>query len=318
MSIFRHLDKRKKLSIYAKALTTKKTKLLEENFDVVLEAFPCICCTTMQIADCLPLQKDMFDLVIIDEASQCDIASCLPCLYRAKKALVVGDEKQLKHMSWLEKSKEQSFFIKNNVSEDMQLIWKYRQNSFFDFASYYAEKSILLNIQYRSPSNLMDFSNKEFYNGCIESHRKAEDLSLIKIYVSGQVDENNCNYAEMREVLALIKRYAEHRCTIGVLSPFRNQVDLITKEVAKAFPYEMIKKNEITVSTIEGFQGDEKDIIIASWCVADNSPYQSSTFINNANRFNVAITRAKDIMINLYSTDNIKSDLLKRYLERID
>ena len=94
----------------------------------------------------------------------------------------------------------------------------------------------------------MDFSNQEFYNGCIKSHKQAEDLAITKFYVSGQVDKNNCNHAEMREVLALIKNYADSGRTIGILSPFRNQVDLITKEIAKKFTYEQIKKNSCTFS----------------------------------------------------------------------
>ena len=53
----------------------------------------------------------MFDVAIIDEASQCDIASCFPILFRAKRAVIVGDDKQLPHLSFLGGEKQ-----KNNPS----------------------------------------------------------------------------------------------------------------------------------------------------------------------------------------------------------
>lgn len=71
------------------------------------------------------------------------------------------------------------------------------------------------------------------------------------------------------------------------------------------------------VSTAYGFQGSQKDIMLVSWCVADNSPYQSFTFINNKNVFNVGTSRAIEKIINVYSTKNIKSDLMRRYFEYI-
>jgi superfamily I DNA and/or RNA helicase len=314
-------DKRKRLIIHSKALVTSKRtareKLLKEDFSPILEAFPCWCCTTMQISESLPLIRGMFDLVIIDEASQCDIASSIPIFFRAKKALVVGDEKQLKHISWLEKSKEQSFLTKHNVSEDLQLIWRYRTNSLFDFASYYAEKSILLDIQYRSPKNVMEFANNQFYNGAITSFKGDEETALRKILINGKIDEKGVNQAEIERIIHLIKSN-RHKGSIGILSPFRTQVTAIEKAIIDNFSYDEIKANKITVGTAHSFQGDEKDIMIISWVIADNSPYQSQTFVNNDNLFNVAITRGKEQVINLYSTNNLKDTLLKKYLDSIN
>lgn len=315
-SLLVNSDSRKRLIIHSKALLTNKRmareKLLKEDFSPILEAFPCWCCTTMQLSESLPLEKGMFDLVIIDEASQCDIASCVPALYRAKKALVVGDEKQLKHMSWLEKSKEQSFLTKHKVPENLQLIWRYRSNSVFDFANYYAEKSILLNIQYRSPKNIVEFANREFYNGAIDSYKQAEKNALIKIAVNGSIDDKGVNSDEVKEVIRLVKSYLNQGKSIGILSPFRNQVNAIEKAIMENFTIDEIKNNGITVGTAHTYQGEEKDIMILSWCVAKNSPYQSWTFINNANLFNVAITRGKEKVVNLYSAE--KESLLKKYL----
>ena len=76
----------------------------DKHFAAILELLPCWCVNSLKIADAIPLKQDMFDVAIIDEASQCDIASSLPVLYRAKKAVVIGDNKQLKHISFLAKN----------------------------------------------------------------------------------------------------------------------------------------------------------------------------------------------------------------------
>ena len=102
--------KRRRIKVHAMSLVERRKNLQsrileEEDFRPLLEAFPCWCVTTYAVSDSLPLKPGMFDVAIIDEASQCDIASCFPILYRAKKTVVVGDDKQLPHLSFLEKPK---------------------------------------------------------------------------------------------------------------------------------------------------------------------------------------------------------------------
>ena len=109
-SLLKDQVKRQRLFIHSKSLIERKkslqNRLLEaEDFKPLLEAFPCWCVTTYAVSGSLPLKPGLFDVAIIDEASQCDIASCFPILYRAKKAVIVGDDKQLPHLSFLEKAK---------------------------------------------------------------------------------------------------------------------------------------------------------------------------------------------------------------------
>ena len=319
-------DKRKELILQSKIAIekkiNKKEKLLDRDFSAVLEAFPCWCVTTQQLSGVLPLQENMFDLVIIDEASQCDIASCLPALYRAKKCVCVGDPKQLRHLSWLEKSKEQSFMTKNNVPAELQLIWSYRVNSVFDFLNFYAEESILLNEYYRGYANLFDFANNEFYNGQIKLMKEAKSDCLVKKNVNGSIVDG-VNKKEAQEIINEIKRIIAE-CeknnevkTIGVLSPIRKQCDYITKELINSVSYDLLVKYEIVIGTSHALQGSEKDIILLSWVYADNSPYQTLTFINKPELFNVAITRAKEKLINYYSTENLGDTLIQKYLTSI-
>lgn len=172
--------KRQRLFVHSKSLVERKknlqNRLLEtEDFKPLLEAFPCWCVTTYAVSGSLPMKPGLFDVVIIDEASQCDIASCFPILFRAKKAVVVGDDKQLPHLSFLEKAKEQSFLSQYGITDRYQLMWRFRTNSMFDLANYYSMHPVLLDEHFRSLPPIINYSNKEFYGGRIKVMRRNDN-----------------------------------------------------------------------------------------------------------------------------------------------
>ena len=107
--------------------------------------------------------------------------------------------------------------------------------------------------------------------------------------------------------------------SIGIVSPFRAQVDQLQISVNRVLSDFMIKKHQIEIGTAHTFQGDEKDIIIASWAFADNSFPQSLMFLQKPNLFNVAITRAKKQMINFISKKptSLPEGLFRRYISYI-
>ena len=295
---------------------TKKDEIMKRiDFDVILEAFPCYCITSYEISNVLPLRKDMFDLVLFDESSEMDIASSIPVLYRAKKAVIVGDNKQLVSLNWLDNKKNESFLSKNEVSEELKLVWNYRTNSLFDFAQYYSQKCILLNEQYRMPANLFEFSNKHFYGDKIKSIKKADNEALKKVFVadSRTMEGKTVNFQEAKQIILELKKEEYRNKSVFVLSPFKHQVELIDKLVNEVFK----NRDNIKVMTFNESQGNEADVVLISWTVVDNTPHQCMTFINNENRFNVGITRAKSKLINYYSTNKLKG-LLKEYLSEID
>ncbi|MBQ8635559.1 AAA family ATPase [bacterium] len=328
--------KRRRLTIHAKSLTSRKTnlqnKILEkEDFKPLLNAFPCWCTTTYAISNSLPLKPAMFDVVIIDEASQCDIASCIPVLFRAKKAIIVGDDKQLPHLSFLEKAKEQSFLSQYNIDERYQLTWRFRDNSMFDLANYYSTTPVLLDEHFRSPAPIIDFSSKEFYGGKIKimsPNINTGEIVELNIVRDGKVDHDATrNVPECEEVVKtiqelIIKDRDENQgepVSIGVISPFRAQVDLIKKAILKVFDGDTISKHKIDVGTAHTFQGDERDIMLLSWTFAPNSHNQSLIFAQKPNLFNVAITRARHKLINFISRDinELPEGLLRNYLEYV-
>ena len=333
--LLRDQVKRQRLIIHTKAIVERKKNLQnrlleEEDFTPLLEAFPCWCVTTYAVSGSLPMKSGLFDVAIIDEASQCDIASCFPILFRAKKAVIVGDDKQLSHLSFLEKAKEQSFLSQYNIPDKYQLMWRFRTNSMFDLANYYSTNPVLLDEHFRSYYPIIQFSNQEFYGNRIRIMTKdsgTNDVLELHRVLDGKVDSDATR--NMPECEAVLKRVHEliledegndeHPVSIGIISPFRGQVDLIQKALCKVLTETTIRKHQIEVGTAHTFQGDERDVMILSWAVAENSFVQSLTFLQKPNLFNVAITRARKKLITYISRDpkELPSGLLKDFLEYV-
>lgn len=324
-------SKRQRLIVHSRSLVSKKqhlqNRLLEkEDFKPLLAAFPCWCATTYAISNSIPLKSGMFDVVIIDEASQCDIASCFPVLYRAKKAVIVGDDKQLPHLSFLEKAKEQSFLNQYGIEDKYQLMWRFRTNSMFDLANYYSTSPVLLDEHFRSTKPIIEFSSSEFYGGRIKIMKPylscggaIEVVTVQNAKVDYDATRNHVEaealIAKLRDIIAADQ--GEKSVSIGIVSPFRAQVDLIKRDILRHFDGETILKHQIEVGTAHTFQGDERDIMLASWAIAPNSKFQSLMFLQKPNLFNVAITRARKKIINFVSRDvsDLPVGLLRDYLE---
>lgn len=325
--------KRQRLFVHSKSLVERKknlqNRLLEtEDFKPLLEAFPCWCVTTYAVSGSLPMKPGLFDVVIIDEASQCDIASCFPILFRAKKAVVVGDDKQLPHLSFLEKAKEQSFLSQYGITDRYQLMWRFRTNSMFDLANYYSMHPVLLDEHFRSLPPIINYSNKEFYGGRIKVMRRNDNSKKVLetvVVPDGKVDFDATR--NLPEIEALVKRLHEivvederknpdNPVSIGIISPFRAQVEQLKISVAKVLSEHMMEKHQIEIGTAHTFQGDERDIILISWAYANNSFPQSLIFLQKPNLFNVAITRARYQMINFISKDprELPEGILRSYL----
>ena len=336
--LLRDRIKRQRLYVHTKALVERKKNLQnrlleEEDFKPLLEAFPCQCVTTYAVSGSLPMKPGLFDVAIIDEASQCDIASCIPILFRAKKAVIVGDDKQLPHLSFLENAKEQSFLSQYDIPDKYRLMWRFRTNSMYDLAGYYCMTPVLLDEHFRSLPPIIDFSNKEFYGGGLRIMTKNDDnikvLELCRVPL-GKVDGDATR--NIPEIEAVIEKLHEiiirdeankgkdyKPVSIGIISPFRSQVEAIKKSLMKSFSDATLQRHQIDVGTAHTFQGDERDVIIMSWAIADNSFAQSLSFLQKPNLFNVAVTRARKQCISFLSKDpdSFQAGLMRDYIEHI-
>ena len=127
-----------------------------------------------EIASCLPMQKDVFDVAIVDEAAQCDIASCLPIFQRAKKIIVAGDTNQLRHLSFLSEKQMNVFQKEHQITDPIR--FNFRKKSLLDFTIENIAKGdqiVLLNEHYRSLPEIIQFSNELFYGSTLRimTHR---------------------------------------------------------------------------------------------------------------------------------------------------
>ncbi|CAM1351628.1 AAA domain-containing protein [Tenacibaculum halocynthiae] len=297
-----------------------KEQLFESiSFKYLLECLPIWISKSTDISNTLPLENDIFDVVIIDEASQSDIATMIPVIARAKKVVVVGDPKQLKHVSFLSSSSMENVALDLGLVHDID-VFNYRKNSFLDYVIQRVNTQAnihFLDEHYRSVPSIIDYSNDKFYDG------KLKVMSDIKIhqtktavhwhYVKGIKDKKGFNIEEASQLLKDIEIIIEEErelqsaiCTsIGILSPFRDQVNYLKKKLEE-FDISTIKKHKISVGTPFDFQGEERDVMFISFAIDDNTSNMVFQYLNREDVFNVSITRAKSKQ-NLYYSFSPKS-----------
>ncbi len=271
--------------------------------------------TSLSAKGRIPLNKDVFDLVVFDESSQCDIASALPLLYRAKQAVVIGDPKQLSHISSISKKQDERLLEKYGLL-DTHSDWAYSYNSLFDLAAGLSGGTGIVDLRdhYRSHADIISFSNEFFYEGRLRiatrydslKRPKGEDVGVRWINIEGRAAKapsgsGSQNKQEAESVVAELRRLFKqgYKGTIGVVSPFRAQANLIRKLVNDDSELSMwLSTCDFISETVHKFQGDERDIIIFSPVVSKGMPRGSTLFLQKTgNLFNVAITRARAMLI---------------------
>lgn len=291
------------------AIWSKYYDLLQK----VSKILSCWAVTLLSLRGRVPFQSAFFDLVIIDEASQCDIASSLPLLYRAKRAVVIGDNNQLTHISSIHKQHDMALLTKHNLEQDY-LSWSYTGNSLFGLAQTSCNSSdiIALKDHHRSHADIINFSNQEFYDGTLRIATNYRTLTSIASEaalqwrdVSGFVESppsgGSYNRTEAQAIIDELRRLVStgFRGSIGIVTPFKAQKShieaLLNQERAL---YERLLHHEFLVDTVHKFQGDERDIILFSPVLSTGMSEGSRYFLRNTGKlFNVAITRARSILI---------------------
>lgn len=276
---------------------------------------PCWAVTSLSAKGNVPLEKGIFDLLVIDEASQCDIASILPLLYRAKRAVIIGDRKQLGHISSISKTFDESLVSKFGVD----FRWSYSSASLYDLAQgmVNTDNIVALRDHHRSFEDIIDFSNEEFYDGRLRVTTNYSKLVVPEKdqpgirwnNVIGEVvslTSGSCyNLNEAEAVVDEIRHLVEnnYKGSVGVVTPFRAQAEKIRKiiEQDKNLYENLAYRNQtesLIVDTVHKFQGDERDLILFSTVISKNSKQSHIRFLENTgNLFNVAITRARAILV---------------------
>lgn len=299
----------------------RKEKLSKKiNYDAVLKAFPVWLVRANDVSRVLPLKKEAFDILIIDEASQCDIPSVLPLIQRAKKVVIVGDTKQLTHISFISKAFERA--SKAQVPDDLKHLCQHRDRSILHLVQDHLDPQdrVQLNEHFRSQFPIIAFSNQQFYNERLDILTKrpisvAEHVQFVKTNgkrVKGANEEEAKAILDKIQAIIIAEKDLPNalKTSIGILSPFRKQVDFLFEQLVETFKINEIKAHKIIVGTAFTFQGNERDVMLLSFCLDNEALGGSFTFLNRKDVFNVSITRARNVQYIYHSFDpsRLKTD----------
>ena len=316
--------------------TTQEKLFSSINFAIVLKVLPIWLVKMSDIYKVLPLVKELFDYVIIDEATQCDTASSIPILQRGKNAIITGDPNQLRHFSFISKSQQTIFKEKYDIIGFDENLTDYKNKSLLDVVSDNAKSNkqfVFLNEHYRSLPAIIRFSNKNFYNSLLKIMTSLPNLSpnegIEMIKCNGKRIKAGYNIEETEKIIEIVEKIINSEqnlnknvcSTIGILSPFRDQVEYISKQISTKFTLTNIQKHRLSINTPYGFQGDERDIMILSFAVDNDSNHMSFRYLSKFEVFNVSITRAKvhQYIIHSVNTNLLKTDsLLGQYIESFE
>ncbi|MFA7654333.1 MAG: AAA domain-containing protein [Candidatus Magasanikbacteria bacterium] len=317
------------------------------NFNAILDLIPVWIMELDDASRIIPLEPGLFDYVILDEASQCNVAYTLPVMYRTNKVLFVGDSEQMRDSTIMFKSNRifDELAHRYQIPEERQIkATGSAVQSVLDIAYKRGFMENQLRCHYRSAAELIGFSNEYFYKP------KGKELIPVnsnyltykdtnRVMIIHDVDQSieneisdSINVAEANAILDLFKELrADERYngkSIGILSFFNAQAtyirDLFEKEGFKE------ENDNYKVSIIEGIQGDEKDIIIYSFVIRSIDQKNKYTPLTgeggdiradiNKGRVNVAFSRARlqiHCFISLPIQEMPERIWLKKYLEYV-
>ncbi len=258
--------------------------------------------TTLVGANNDALRGKKFSTVFIDEAAQgLEPATWLPIL-KSEKVVFAGDHCQLPPTI-------KSFAV---AKEGLEV-------TLFEKAIQRNAADIMLQEQYRMNNKIMEFSNKQFYNGKLKANKEVdnwtifpEDLPIEFVDTAGcgfyeqsnpesksayNTEEADLlfkhlnNYLESIKVLGLSDTVG----SLGIISPYKAQVKHMQEAFDDKVPDDILPKGKIAVNTIDSFQGQERDVIYIS-LVRSNDKGEIG-FLKDTRRMNVAMTRAKKKLV---------------------
>jgi very-short-patch-repair endonuclease len=286
-------------------------------------AVPCWIMPHSRISEAMPADIGVFDLVIVDEASQSDLWA-LPAILRGKKILVVGDDKQVSPDGSFIAAQQieilrQRFLGDQPFAADMT-----PEKSLYDLAArIFASHQVMLREHFRCVAPIIAYSNR-FYGNAIRPLRiplasERIDPPLVDIFVpDGLRDSKDRNKQEAEaiadEIEAILANQALHGRTLGVVSLIGiEQAKYIDEMVRARFPAAELLHRKFTCGEPRAFQGSERDIVFLTM-VADRERHHALSSMGQEQRFNVAASRARDRMYLVRSVE--LADLSEKDLRR--
>jgi len=273
--------------------------------------------TLKSLRGTFPLKAGVFDYVIFDEASQIDLPSAAPALYRAKKAIIVGDPMQLTHIAGITKNIDYGLAKIYGLTE-MKDIYpaktRYCDVSLYKAAENYLPHSpILLTNHYRSEDQIISLCNQVFYQDRLKilstldfgKFPSSLPLGVQWVDVKGEVYKlptgSRVNQREVDEACKIlqivVKQISGTDLTVGVVTPYNGQRHAINEKIHSLLPDDIFEKHKIDILTAHQFQGSEADIVIFSLVISSRGNGNSDKWYNIYPQIlNVALSRARYLL----------------------
>lgn len=302
-------EERDKMSIHHR---TKEIERRQAQAKILGDA-QIICSTLSGSAHDFMVSMSMkFNKIIVDEACQCvELSAIIPLRYGCTECVMVGDPNQLPP----------------TVLSQTAASYNYDQSLFVRMQRLYPERVNLLDIQYRMHPQISQFPSLEFYDGNLKdgdgivekNTRPWHQYPVFSPYIffntigkheKDDISRSFFNSSEARVALELVEKLFEFipdgKITgkIGIISPYKEQIKILKNTFVRRFGQIILK--EIDFNTVDGFQGQEKDIIIMS-CVRA-SETGNVGFLSDIRRMNVALTRAKSTLWVLGDAKSLSRD----------
>jgi senataxin len=254
--------------------------------------------------------SNTFNCVIVDEASQCSEPELLmPLVYKMTKMILIGDPMQLSATVISKKANSLKF-----GRSLFERFYKY----FNDYSGEQKSPILMLNLQYRMHPQICEFPSLQFYSGkLLSSDKVIQNRNFqIKPYVVFDVTDtkesrkdprNKFNELEadfVTKLVTIIDNIVQSNQSIGIITPYNGQKKHISEKIKG-----LNLKMSVEVNTVDGFQGQERDVIVLS-CVRafDEGNGNNVGFLKSVQRMNVALTRAKYSLILCISGRSLESD----------
>lgn len=269
------------------------------------------------VARLFPCQAGLFDLVIVDEASQVDLPSIAPVLHRGKKAVISGDTRQMqpRRFAFLNQQVASEAWHRHGLNElDPDQWLNPLKESLLTLAAVRAEEDTLLDEHYRCLPPIISFSNERWYGGRLrvmtDETRKqfgGPEQHIMELHyvedgtvtVGSQVNEREAE-AVVDKLQEMLSHPAYSDASFGVICLFEEQMTYLQNLIAEQIDPEEWEAHDLVVVNPDGFQGDERDVVLYSLSFDDEGMKRDALSQrqreapHEQGMLNVAFTRAKD------------------------
>jgi hypothetical protein len=286
----------------------------------LVRALPLWMGTLGDVDDLLPPVPALFDLVLVDEASATEQTAAASALLRGRRAAIVGDPRQLRHVSFLSDETITAAHDRHGIDPARRSQLDVRRNSLFDAAAA-ASPVLMLDEHFRSAPHLIDVVARTVYGGQLHvatrtpMSDRVDCVSLTR--TDGTREKGGIVQAEIDAVLHSMRAMRHLARSVGVVTPFRAQADALEAAILASFGADELVRMGVRVGTVHSFQGNERDRVVCSVGLVDGDA-AGWAFVGDPHLLAVMLTRARTSMTVVSSCNPDPDSLLGQYFATAD